>query len=241
MNTKIYKNYEELSKGTANFIINYVKKKPESLLCFAGGDTPLMTYRYLGDYSIQNREIFNKCKFISLDEWVGLDGNDQGSCRYTLQQNLFSPLKIKDENIHFFNAKGNLKKECHDMNKYIEENGPIDIALLGVGVNGHIGFNEPGISFEKYSHVVELDQTTKQVGKKYFKEDINLEMGITLGIKHIKEADSVILLVNGEKKADIVKKVFEVEVNNQVPATIAKEHNNSYLFLDEKAAFKINK
>lgn len=230
-------NYSEMSIKTAEFIIEMVNKNPNALLCLAGGDTPIETYRLLVKASKEERVDFSQCKFVSLDEWVGLDENDEGSCKYFLYKEIFKPLNINKENICFFNAKcGDLQKECKRVDEFIFKNGPIDIILLGIGVNGHLGFNEPGIDFENYCHVLKLDKNTQTVGQKYFNKEMKLEYGISLGIKHILEAKTAILIANGEKKANIIKNLVEKDVTNEIPATALKLHANSFLFLDSDAA-----
>ena len=108
--------------------------------------------------------------------------------------------------------------------------------LVGVGMNGHIGFNEPGISFNNFSHLVELDNITASVGQKYFKEATPLKQGVTLGLKHLTETKNVLMLANGFKKAPIIKKALEEEISDQIPASIIRTHLNSEVMLDEEAA-----
>jgi glucosamine-6-phosphate isomerase len=233
----VLKDYEEMSKYTANFIINYVKENPQAVLCLAGGDTPKKTYEYLVEDYEQGNVDFSSCTFLGLDEWVGLGKDDEGSCLKFLNETLFNPLRIKSKNVFFFDAKSSdLETECNKMDAIISEKGNIDIILLGVGMNGHLGFNEPGVSFDLHAHVIDLDDTSKTIGQKYFKEETTLDKGITLGIRHILEAKNAVLVANGNKKASIIQKTIEFEVTNQIPSTILKNHPNSYVFIDEEAA-----
>lgn len=241
MKINVFENYEELSKEVSEFIIERVNNNKKMLLCFAGGDTPVLAYKNLVKAYEEGRVDFKDCKFVGLDEWVGLDENDLGSCKYLLYKEVFEPLKIKEENICFFDGKAkNLQKECKNMDMFIEKYGPIDLIVLGIGVNGHLGFNEPGVSFENYTHVVNLQDSTKVVGQKYFEDEKKLEKGITLGIRYILESDTPILIANGKKKSDAIKRLLEDEITENMPASALKLHNNSHIFLDKEATLKIN-
>jgi 6-phosphogluconolactonase/glucosamine-6-phosphate isomerase/deaminase len=122
------------------------------------------------------------------------------------------------------------------MNQIILKKGGIELMLLGVGMNGHIGFNEPGVSFDNYSHLVELDNTTRSVGQKYFENQMALGNGLTLGVKNVMETRKVILMANGIKKAEIMKKVLEEDVTNDIPASVIRTHPNGFVMIDEEAA-----
>ena len=121
------------------------------------------------------------------------------------------------------------------MDKVIRDKGGIDIMVVGIGMNGHIGFNEPGVSFDKYCHVTYLDNTTQSVGQKYFKQQSVLKQGITLGLKHLMEARKVILIANGSKKAEVIKKALEGDVNDTMPASIMQVHPHGLVMIDEEA------
>lgn len=241
MKVNMFENYEKMSKATADYIIDYVNKKPESLLCLAGGDTPLLAYSYLIEAAKNNKVDFSKCKFVSLDEWVGLDIKVKGSCIETLYRTVYSKLNLKEEQICFFNGLAkDLNAECKRIDDFISENNGIDIILLGIGMNGHLGFNEPNVDVDLYSTVVPLDPVTKTVGAKYFSENVNLTGGITLGMKHVMESKNVVLIANGLKKAEIVKATVEGEISNKVPSSLARKASNSQIFLDKEAASKLN-
>lgn len=237
MKVIICNDYDDLSKKTAGFIADFINEKPDALFCPTAGDTPAGTYKNLVELSNQGKVDFDGIKFVGLDEWVGMNEKEKGGCKNFVYENLFKPLNINSSNIKFFDAcSDNLDGECKKIDNYINENGLIDLMFLGLGMNGHVGLNEPGVDFDSYSHVIKLDPTTKKVCQKYFKEKINLEKGITLGIRHFMESKCVILIASGAKKAEIVKKVVEGNITNEVPASILQLHNNCYLFLDSEAA-----
>ena len=127
------------------------------------------------------------------------------------------------------------------MDKFINEKNGIDIMLVGIGMNGHIGFNEPGASFSNLSHVIELDEITKSVGQKYFNEQVELGKGITIGFKHLLNAKKVFLMANGSKKSDVIKKTVEGPVTENFPASIMQRHENGFVLIDDQAASLLSK
>jgi glucosamine-6-phosphate isomerase len=205
------------------------------LLCLAGGDTPLGVYKNFVELSKPGRADFKNAEFIGLDEWVGLDGSDSGSCRFTLDENLYHPLEIKESKIQFFDGKAtDLRRQCDEIHQFLETNGPIDLVLLGIGMNGHVGFNEPGSTLDSVCRVVSLDETTQTVGKKYFETEQKLSQGITLGLKQILETRVVVLIASGERKKSIVKKLLDNEkVDPSFSVSSLWQHPNCYLFVDE--------
>ena len=234
------KDYKELSEYAGKIILDEIKSEKKTLICLASGDTPLGTSTYVAD-ALKGEDLSKyNFVFVGLDEWVGMDKNDKGSCQDYMQRDLFGKLNLAQGQLVEFNAKSdNLEEECRKMDAFIKENGGLDLVILGVGMNGHLGLNEPGTSFDKYSHVVELSDNTKEVAKKYFDTERKLEKGITLGIKHFLEAKKEVLIISGSKKADIAKKVAEGEVSENIPATSAKLNKNSCLILDGESSSKL--
>jgi len=233
----VSKNYIELCNKVANFIVDEIKELSAPLLCFAGGDTPTGVYKNLVKLDQSGRGVFNQANFVGLDEWVGLNDEDSGSCRFTLNRDLYRPLNIKESKIHFFEGKGNdYSKQCEQLNNFIENNGPINLVLLGIGVNGHIGFNEPGSSLESVARLVSLDEITQNVGQKYFETEQKLTQGITLGLKQILETGVIILIASGLKKKPIIKELLtNKSFNPSVPVSSLWKHSNCHLFVDEEA------
>ena len=149
MQIKIYKDYEELSASVADEIIELVKKKPDAVLCLASGSTPLLTCTLTSEKAIKNNIDFSRVTFIGLDEWVGVPPQNDGSCHWFFQNHLLQAIKIPASQIHLFDAmSANLDQACSKMDEIILEKGGIDLMIVGIGMNGHIGFNEPGIPFD---------------------------------------------------------------------------------------------
>ena len=237
MQLKIYQDHQALSDATANEIVQLVKAKPDAVLCLASGDTPRLTCKLFVEKVRTQQLDLSNITFIGLDEWIGIPPENNGSCHYFFRQELLHPLDFPVKNIHLFDAmSANLQNECSKMDAVIFEKGSIDLMIVGIGMNGHIGFNEPGVSFDNYSQVIDLDETTISVGQKYFKTPVNLQKGITLGLKHLQQSKKVFMLANGEKKSGVIKKTIEAGVDPAFPASIMQTLANGFVMIDKEAA-----
>jgi len=233
----IYDSYSELSLKTAERIAAIISEKPDALLCFPAGDTSVDTFNQLIRLNKAGKISFKHCKIVGLDEWTNLGKMRSENCYSFLKKHLFDHIDFSPENLCFFDGESaDLERECRKTDEFIQKNGPIDMMLLGAGMNGHLGLNEPGTSFDLYSHIVELDDVTKIVGQKYFTSEVSLTGGISLGIKHIMETKTVILQLNGEKKAPIAQQLIESEISTDFPASVLKSHKNAFLLLDKEAS-----
>src|SRR5664279_1833570 len=233
----IYNDYTELSVKTAEQIAAIISEKPDALLCFPAGETSVGTFKHLIELTKNGKISFKKSRIVGLDEWANIGEMKSENCFSFLKKHFFDHIDFSPENLCFFDGEASdLMKECIKTDNYIKENGPIDMMLLGAGMNGHLGLNEPGTSFDLYSHIVNLDETTKIVGQKYFSGKVTLTAGITLGVKYIMEAKTAILQLNGTRKAGVVKRLMESEVSPSFPASAIKSHSNSFLLLDKEAA-----
>jgi len=227
------KSYDELSDQAARKIFEQVQNKPDSLLCLAGGDTPIGTYERMVEAAKSGKIDFSQCRFLGLDEWVGLGEENPGSCLSYLNRHLFEPLGIKKEQIVFFDAKAeDLTAELTRINEFVRMNGPIDLSLLGVGVNGHLGFNEPYSSLENEAHIVDLDETTQEVGKKYFNGGSTTSKGISLGLKQLLESKMVIVIANGPTKLEAIDALKMGKYDPSKPVTAINHHSNGYAILN---------
>lgn len=242
MHINIQQDYSQMSKKAADKIIDTTKRKEKVLYCFPAGDTPTgMIKEVVAGFNSEKIDLQEK-RFVSLDEWVGLGAGVPGSCLNYMTNNLYSKINIPKENICFFNALADdLQEQCAIVDNFIEEFGPIDICVLGIGMNGHLGFNENGVSFDLNSHVIELDETTKKVSAKYFSDEVCVKRGITIGINQIMKAKQVILIAGGLHKAKIVKAALEGEITYEVPASVLQKHDNFHVFLDEAAGSLLEK
>jgi glucosamine-6-phosphate isomerase len=229
--------YETMSRQAVGDIISLTQSLKNPVLCTASGDTPAGLYKELISEVNQKKIDVSGWYFVSLDEWVDLNGDDEGSCRFHLNNQLFNPLQVAKDNIGFFDGKEKyLNKECENVEDFIRQHGGITIAILGLGMNGHIGMNEPGISPALRSHVTDLDSQTQKIGQKYFKKEQHLSKGITLGLATLMESRNLILLVSGRHKAEIVREVLEGQISKQLPASLLRRHPGLQIYLDKEAA-----
>lgn len=229
------KDYASMSNEAASLIIQVMQENEGGLFCFAGGDTPVGTLEELVQAHKKGVINLHKYHYVELDEWVGLGEEDEGSCIHYLNRYLFQPAKIPQGNYHVFNAKSDdLVEECQRADEYIEEHGGLTLALLGVGVNGHLGFNEPGVDFEQTAHIVELQGNTKEVGQKYFDGSYKIDKGITLGISQLVASKYLLLLANGKTKKQAIGQLMNSgQADNEWPVTVVREHSNSYAFIED--------
>ena len=238
MKVYIGKNYDEMSRIAANVLSAQVMMKPDCVLGLATGSTPIGTYKVLIDRCAKGDLDFSQVKSINLDEYVGLSGEHDQSYRYFMNHNLFDHINIDKANTNVPNGLAeDLDAECARYNEIINTLGPIDVQVLGMGHNGHIGFNEPSDIFELETHKVELAQTTIDANARFFANaDEVPRQALTMGIKTIMQAKKVLVVANGKGKAEIVKKAFTGPVTPQVPASILQMHPDVVVVLDEEAA-----
>ena len=206
----------------------------EPVYCLASGSTPSKGYALFAK-QIQNDPRLEKLKIVSLDEWVGVEQGNVGSCYQMLNQDLFSKIALKEDQVIFYDGTvSNLKEECQRIDDFIKKI-PITFSLMGVGMNGHVGLNEPDFPVLDHSSVVELSETTKIVAQKYFNKQIVLKYGITLGLHQIVDSKRVIVVITGSHKAEIVKDIF---MNNdvRVPAEELLGYDHIDFYLDKAAA-----
>jgi glucosamine-6-phosphate isomerase len=236
MNLKKFSDYSALSQHTAEYIASIITKKPDALLCLASGDTPIETYHRFVALVEAGKVDISRCTFVGLDEWVGFGPEDAGSCSYYVYRDLFKPLNLRPDQIHVFNAKADdLASECKRIDAVIRSKGGLDLLLVGMGMNGHIALNEPGTPFNLGCHVVELAESTKTVGQKYFETETLLTQGITIGLRHLAEARNVVLLVSGDKKAPMLREALTGPITEQVPASIIQTRPNANVWVDQAA------
>ena len=238
MRVYIGKNYEEMSRIAANVLSAQVTMKPDCVLGLATGSTPIGTYKVLIERCAAGDLDFSQVKSINLDEYVGLSGEHDQSYRYFMNTNLFDHINIDKANTNVPNGLAeDLDAECARYNEIINTLGPIDVQVLGMGHNGHIGFNEPDDHFPLETHKVDLAQSTIDANARFFASaDEVPRQALTMGIKTIMQAKKVLVVANGRGKAEIVKKAFTGPVTPQVPASILQMHPDVIVVLDEEAA-----
>ena len=231
-------NYEEMSKKAAMMIASQIMLKPNSVLGLATGDTPLGMYKELISLYSKNEVDFKDVTTFNLDEYYGLNRENHESYYNYMIVNLFKHVDIKMENINVPNGMAeNVDAVCLDYEDKIKEAHGIDMQVLGIGGNGHIGFNEPNVSFEAQTHLVNLDEETIEANSRFFDsiEDVPVK-AISMGIKTIMNSKKIILLANGIGKAEAIERTVKGKISPKVPASILQLHNDVTLILDKEAA-----
>jgi glucosamine-6-phosphate deaminase len=229
MKTIIVKDYDELSNLTSSIIIKELKKNPKLVLGLATGSTPIGTYKCLSEAYNAKEISFKDVSTFNLDEYVGLDSSNNQSYRFYMNHNLFDNVDINKNNVHFPTLDVDVYDNLLDQN-------PRDIQILGLGPNGHIGFNEPGTSFESRTHITELQEKTRIANSRFFKSmnDVPTE-AVTMGIKDIMKARRIIVLASDSTKKEVVQKLIEGNISIDFPASILNKHSDCTLIVTEDA------
>ena len=236
------KNYEELSRKTADIISAQLILKPHSVLGLATGSSPIGTYKELVRRCSEGTIDFSKVSTVNLDEYRGISGDNDQSYRYFMNTNLFDHVNIDKTKTNVPDGMAtDSDAECERYDSVVSSMNGVDIQLLGIGHDGHIGFNEPCETFPKGTHVVKLTETTIKANSRLFAsvDDVPRE-ALTMGIGTIMAAKCVVLIASGKDKAEIVKKAFFGEVTPLVPASILQFHKNAILVADEDALSECN-
>ena len=235
------KDYKDMSRKAANIISAQIILKPNSVLGLATGSTPIGTYSQLVDWYKKGDLDFSEVTSVNLDEYKGLPGTNEQSYYYFMHQHLFDQVNIQERHTHLPNGmEPDSKKECERYEELIRSLGGVDLQLLGMGHNGHIGFNEPDHVFTKGTHCVSLAESTIEANKRFFDSiDDVPRQALTMGICDIIQAKKVVLVASGEDKADAVQKAFFGPVTPEVPASILQLHPNFTLVADEDALKKV--
>ena len=231
------KDYEDMSRKAANIISAQIIMKPDAVLGLATGSTPIGTYKQLIDWYNKGDLDFADIRSVNLDEYKGLPADNDQSYAYFMRNNLFDHVNIKKENTYIPNGlETDTELECSRYNHIIRSLGGIDLQLLGIGNNGHIGFNEPGEAFEKETHCVKLTENTIQANARFFENiDDVPKYAYSTGIKNIMQAKSILLVASGKSKADALYKALFGPITPAVPASILQLHNNVSIVADEDA------
>lgn len=236
---RIYKtnDYMEMSRKAANIISAQVILKPDCVLGLATGSTPIGIYKILTDWYKKGDLDFSEVKSVNLDEYKGLTPDNKQSYRYFMNHNFFDHININKDNTNLPDGTNeNIEAECHRYNSVIDQLGGIDLQLLGLGHNGHIGFNEPGETFEKGTHCVALSQSTMEANSRLFDQGEKMPShAYTMGIKSIMQAKKILLVVSGSAKAKILKEAITGPVTPWVPASALQMHQDLTIVADEEA------
>ena len=242
MDIIITSSYETLSASAAQFIIDLVNGKPDSVLGLATGGTPTRMYELLIKDHLTHHTTYKDVLTFNLDEYAGLPQSHPNSYYSYMNQTLFKHLDINKHQTFIPDGKAeSLEKECARYNQLLLDKGPINLQILGLGENGHIGFNEPGTSFESETHIVRLTESTRHANARFFgrMEDVPTH-AVTMGIKSIMNAKEILLLVSGENKKNAFERLLDGPVSEDFPASILKNHPNVKIIVDKSAYSRTN-
>ena len=240
---KIYceADYDAMSRRAANLISAEVIRRPNCMLGLATGSTPIGTYKQLAVWNQRGDFSFREVKTVNLDEYIGVEPDNKHSYKSFMRENFFEHIDIDISNTYIPNGScADATEECKRYDELIRSLGHIDLQLLGLGRNGHIGFNEPCDYFVKSTHVVNLSQSTIDANSRFFASENDVpKQAITMGIGCIMAAKRVLLIASGSDKADAVYRAFCGPINPNCPASILQLHNDVVLVGDEKALSRL--
>ena len=238
MKVIITKDYEEMSAVAGGIIEGQIRENPSSVLGLATGSTPIGLYKYLIEQYKNNKISFKDVKTVNLDEYLGLEPTHDQSYRYFMNTNLFDHIDINKDNTNVPSGIcSDFDKECDRYEELIQNLGGIDLQLLGIGNNGHIGFNEPDSFFEGRTHVTPLTESTINANARFFasRDDVPTK-AISMGTGTIFKAKKIVLVASGESKAKTILDTVRGKITPSVPASILQLHNDVTLVIDEDAA-----
>lgn len=235
MNVRYFKNYEELSRYGADLLKSSLHGLGEPVLCAASGHSPSLLYHYFVESIRGDEDYVQKLKILALDEWLGLSKGDPNSCESYLKKFLVDPLKVEDSRfLRFDSDPKNPEAECQRMKNIVDDLLPLDVTVLGIGKNGHIGFNEPSTSLSPFCHVTELSRESMQHSMAQEMDEIP-KYGITLGMSEILNSKKILLLATGKGKKDVIREFLDGKITSKNPSTFLLLKNQTEFLIDEES------
>lgn len=236
MNISYFNSKSEMSAFAADLFYTELKQNPNLLLCAATGNSPAEFYALLANKAMQSSSSFEQLRVLQLDEWGGLSRDNPHSCFAYIKKHLLNPLNISmDRFIGFDTSKDNLEKECGRIQRIIDREGPIDQCVLGLGTNGHLGFNEPADSLQANCHIADLEDKTQQHSMVRLM-DKTPSYGLTVGMKDILQSKRIILLITGEKKDHVINKLLKGRIDCNLPASFLWLHPDVECLIDRSSS-----
>ena len=237
MRTIVCDNYDEMSEKAAKLVVSQLTLKPDSILGLATGSTPIGLYERLCELNKTGEVDFSEAVTFNLDEYYPISADNEQSYHFFMEKHLFSKVNIKRENIHIPNGScTDPDAECDAYEAAIEEAGGIDLQILGIGKNGHIGFNEPSRDLNTSTHLTDLTESTIEANSRFFDsiEDVP-KKALTMGISTILKSKKIVLMACGASKREAVRELFNEDINTDIPATLLKVHPDVVLICDREA------
>jgi galactosamine-6-phosphate isomerase len=236
MQIHIHPDFDAMSAAAAADFLERLKGIEKPLVCLPSGKSPVGFLQYIRNH-FQEKGARPNWVFVGLDEWVGVGWDEKGSCREFFDHHLFRPLGIPDAQVHFFNGLAtDLQAECLQAEIWIKNHGGIDVSVLGVGSNGHLGLNEPGADPSLTTQISSLAASTVEAARDYFDRPRPVTQGITLGLATLLQSSTIYLLASGRGKSAILKQALEGPIGPEVPASFLQGHGDCRVFMDTEAA-----
>ena len=241
MEVRINDTYEEMSMAAAEFVLRQLRHKPDSVIGLAAGGTPCLLYRLLGDACAAGEVDFSRVRTFNLDEYIGLGADHPQSYRYFMEKRLFSRVNLGAAHIAAPDGMAaDIAAECARYGAAIEAAGGIDLMILGIGPNAHIGFNEPGPCFVPDTHVVELSEATRAANARFFaRPEDTPHWAVSMGIRDIMFARNILLLSSGAGKTEALHQAICGDITPEAPASILQLHRNALVLADRAAASRL--
>lgn len=234
----VFPDAHSLAEHASQLLYQHIASQPDSVLGLATGSTMEPVYQLLADKINQHHPDVSQLHTFNLDEYIGLSPAHPQSYNYYMHQHLFDKIALPEQQCHLPAGDcTNLEQECRNYSALIKQHGGLDLQLLGIGTNGHIGFNEPGTAFDSRTHVVELSANTIRDNSRFFDDKSQMPTSaITMGIQDIMEAKEILLLATGAHKAEVMAQLFASQPDENMPASILKQHQRISILLDSSAA-----
>jgi galactosamine-6-phosphate isomerase len=241
MKIVIGSDFEGMSHAAAEDVIGWLDRTAKPLLCLPSGKSPVAFLRRLREHYGRTRRL-PEWYFVGLDEWIGVAQHESGSCRHFLDNHLFAHLGVPEDRISFFDGMNpDIDAEARRADAFVAAHKGIDICVLGIGTNGHLGLNEPGSLRDSPTRLVELEASTIDAAQAYFSGPKAVRHGITLGLSTLMSSRTLVLLASGEGKADIIRQALEGPVGPEVPGSFLQHHPDCVVYLDEAAASRLQR
>ncbi|MGI6128752.1 MAG: glucosamine-6-phosphate deaminase [bacterium] len=237
MRIEVVADYETLSKRAAQIVLEMLTERPDAVLALPTGNTPIGLYKELVKAYREGQQDFSKLKAFALDEYASVPPEDEHSFGFFLRHHFIDQVGMGDRFDHLHGNAPDLTMECSRYEQAILASGGLDLAILGLGVNGHIAFNEPGTPFDSRAHVVNLAASTRDANAGYFPDGFRIpDKGVTMGIGTVLQANQILVMASGKSKAPIVARIITTDPTVDIPASALKNHPNVLFLLDEEAA-----
>jgi galactosamine-6-phosphate isomerase len=231
---RVLPDHEAVSRHAAVYLVERLRENPHALLCLAAGSTPMRTYQLLAQEGAREPTLFKHCRIIKLDEWGGLPPGNPATCDVQLRTTLVSPLNLAERYVAFESNPTDPDAECVRVADWLDQNGPIDISVLGLGINGHLGFTEPAEYLQPFAHVAQLSQASLSHAM-LAQSRIRPTYGLTLGMADLIQSRQIVLLVTGPTKRDPLARLLTGKITTDFPASMLQLHNDVELLCDALA------